>query len=62
MSIEISPLIFVEPYQALHSKHDLELDHGNHGTMVAGIIAKYGPVNVRILNYKVTSKNLQIVF
>ena len=51
-------LCFLEPY-LLHSEYDLDLDHGNHGTMVAGIIAGYGPVNVHILNYKVSLKSLR---
>ena len=33
------------------------MDVLNHGTMVAGIIALNGPVNVKIINLKVTILN-----
>ena len=41
------------------SQNDLRIDSRNHGTIVAGVIALNGPVNVKIINLKVglTTKN-----
>ena len=44
---------FIEAYKDF-SESDLKKDGSNHGTMVVGIIALRGPINVRIINYKVT--------
>ena len=37
------------------SDEDLTKDMWNHGTMVAGIVALFGPENVRIINLKVNA-------
>ena len=37
-----------------HSEFDLLKDYYNHGSMVAGLLAKYGPNRMYLLNYKVT--------
>ena len=39
------------------SQNDLRVDELNHGTLVAGIIALNGPVNVKIINLKVAILN-----
>ena len=39
------------------SQTDLRVDVLNHGTLVAGIIALNGPVNVKIINLKVAVLN-----
>ena len=49
------------------SEFDLLKDYYNHGSMVAGLLAKYGPNRMYLLNYKVTvimfiNIHLQIFF
>ena len=50
--------LFSEKDLALSSNDDLRRDIGNHGSLVAGIIALLGPENVRIVNLKVRIKIL----
>ena len=44
---------FSEKDLTISANDDLRRDIGNHGSLVAGIIALLGPENVRIVNLKV---------
>ena len=54
--IDIRWLFFSEEDLTLSSNDDLRRDIGNHGSLVAGIIALLGPENVKIVNLKVRFK------